>query len=925
MLAAALVASPAPAQIPTLAPPWDGNPISPGLGPTYGEPWCAEAAPGSSIANQQGSPLALIPQEAVGCTLAKFEAEAAAKGVPDRMDYSVIGQSSTGKDIHAAVVNALETPQQQRDYERWQQIRAIELDDPAGAQALLGSFGADVKIPIFVQGNIHGNEEEGTDAMMQVLRDLVTLPRGTNPVVDTILDHAILIVIPMINPDGRLAGTRSNGNGFDMNRDYLVQSQREVRLSVDVQQEWLAPVGLDLHGYVNPTLIDGLTKPHNPGIEYDTFLYWNQRRLDANEAALAAVGMPITRPVNHYNMLGVPPGHPYLAEGWDDWGPFYTQTYMAFYGVDSSTVEMCSTAGAGGVCDGRFGSKRSQYLSFYSSADYWLDHRHELMDDQLEIFLRGVTDRARNNCCGDPVIASRGFTEDQHNWMVEYPKAYVIPQNGGGQRSDAEANRLVRWLLDNGIEVTRVTADLSWGGGTFPAGSYVVWMDQALRGMALTALSAGQDISNRITQLYATPAAWSHGLLWGADVVEIPRGDGTFAPATTPIDAPNPLQGGVAGGPEAPADWYSVTLRGVGEYRAVLDLLRGGVDGEVVEEDFVSTTGGPMPAGSLIFPYDPGTAAALDALGKAAGLSVERNVGVEKPATTRLSEAPRVAILVNNANPARTDTSESLRAIFGPNAGFVSTVNGADSLQNSATDPLADYDVIYNTGQGWPGATGTTAQDRLRAFFQRGGGYIGTGVSTNNYAFLTGGGLVQGSFTQGSQTAYGGIAMWKNAGGADSPLTGGFPTQDYLYLPSNVTYFTATPTGSAVDGRYHPDMVGSGLNGPSPGFVAGLWRLRTAAANEAPVIVHGTTTANSRYLGLATNPFSRQDAEREWALIAQAALWSNLTDDEVVVGVGSLGSAPGAVGIWDSIGDPRQLREPEGVWTSGQPGTRAED
>jgi len=36
----------------------------------------------------------------------------------------------------------------------------------------------------------------------------------------------------------------------------------------------------------------------------------------------------------------------------------------------------------------------------------------------------------------------------------------------------------------------------------------------------------------------------------------------------------------------------------------------------------------------------------------------------------------------------------------------------------------------------------------------------------------------------------------------------------------------------------------------------------------------------SRYLGLATNPFSRGDAEREWPLIGQAALWSNLTDEE---------------------------------------------
>jgi hypothetical protein len=44
-------------------------------------------------------------------------------------------------------------------------------------------------------------------------------------------------------------------------------------------------------------------------------------------------------------------------------------------------------------------------------------------------------------------------------------------------------------------------------------------------------------------------------------------------------------------------------------------------------------------------------------------------------------------------------------------------------------------------------------------------------------------------------------------------------------------------------------------------------------------VVHGETSIGSRYVGLATNPFSRGDAEREWLLMGQAALWSNLTDD----------------------------------------------
>ena len=313
----------------------------------------------------------------------------------------------------------------------------------------------------------------------------------------------------------------------------------------------------------------------------------------------------------------------------------------------------------------------------------------------------------------------------------------------------------------------------------------------------------------------------------------------------------------------------------------MLSLLRSGVSGEIAEASFTSTTGGLMPAGSLIFPNDAATKAAIHASGLASGMFYERNVGVTKPATTKLAEAPKVAILVNSANPANSDTSQGVKAIFGADATFVSVTTGANSIQLAPTDPLAGIDVIYNTGQAFPSAANATARARLNAFFARGGGYIGTAVSTTNFSFLTGAvpALVTGTFTQTSSSAGGGITSWNNVGGADSPLTGGYPATDFLFMPSNVTYFTAIPTGAVVDGRNNANMVGTAPNGPSPGFVAGLWRNRAATSNNAPVIIHGNTTANSRYLGYAANPFSRQDAEREWTLIGQAALWSNQTDE----------------------------------------------
>ena len=44
------------------------------------------------------------------------------------------------------------------------------------------------------------------------------------------------------------------------------------------------------------------------------------------------------------------------------------------------------------------------------------------------------------------------------------------------------------------------------------------------------------------------------------------------------------------------------------------------------------------------------------------------------------------------------------------------------------TDPLANYDLIFNTGV-YPGAANLTARARLGTFFAAGGGYIGAGMN----------------------------------------------------------------------------------------------------------------------------------------------------------------------------------------------------
>ena len=162
-----------------------------------------------------------------------------------------------------------------------------------------------------------------------------------------------------------------------------------------------------------------------------------------------------------------------MPQGWDDWGPFYTGQYGQLRGLDASTIEMCweddASCGIDGVAPqaiGRAGALRSQELSVFSSVDFVIENRREMMFDQFEIYRRGVEDAARVRLT-DPVPVVG--TAADHDYMTDYPRAHVIPV-GNGQRSDAEAKRLVDFLLENDIEVSRLRRDYRLGGQVFRGG-----------------------------------------------------------------------------------------------------------------------------------------------------------------------------------------------------------------------------------------------------------------------------------------------------------------------------------------------------------------------------------------------------------------------------------------------------------------------
>jgi len=837
----------APHAIAGLRPPWCGEPAEDSAG----------SLPDGSGAGDPAGSFPHIPYYAIRCTLEEIVAKSAG-----RMYLQAIGRSALGRELFLVTVNAQETVQQRQDLQAWQQVRKVALDDPVRGQALLASYGDRVKLPIFIQGAIHGNEYEGVEAIFTMLERLATTPYGTDPEVDAALDHAILLFNVIQNPDGRIAGTRANGDGFDLNRDFLTQSQPETRASISVIQQWLPVDLLDLHGYVAPTLVEGTTKPHNPGIDFDLWLKWNQPRLDANEAALAAVGLGITRPVNQWCSTGNPPFNglcpdgepagPAEAEGWDDWGPFYTPMYAQQIGLNGSTVEMCNSTGTacglpGGTTHqrGRLGARLAQEVVIASTVRFDIAHRSALLTDELERYRRGVSNAPRPECCEPP------FDVD-NNWMLEFPTAYIIPI-GPLQRSEPEANRLVDWLTSNGIIVHEMKQPYPFDGVTYPRGSYVVFMTQAFRGLADTALSIGANISAEITRLYAPPAAWSHGYLWGADVVTVPR-DAEFAPQINRVLKASHLLGGLEPGPAA---GYALAIDSPTAVRTLNGLMGEGFAAQLARAPFIAADGTMMPAGSVLFAADTATKVRLASIGRANDVRFRRVDGPVGP-TEPIDRKPRILVLAGSLN-------QDLWSL--QNIGFAPDLLSTAELNGAAVNPLPAYDVIWNAGP-YPSTAGATARARLQAFFAGGGGYIGVGA--DGAAFLATGGLVSGLTTvMRPGNGRSAIVNWVNEASSDSPITGASPERDTAIMDPP-TWFTSIPASMSADGRFPinlEDVVGSGF-----------WPLdfQSVSAAGAAVIAHGTTTARAaRVVLFAMNPLYRADPEREWAMVGLAAYWAD--------------------------------------------------
>jgi hypothetical protein len=332
---------------------------------------------------------------------------------------------------------------------------------------------ADQPAIVFMGGSIHGFELSGSEGVLKLLERLTTLDDEET---HTLLDNTVLLLDPMINPDGRDAfahrnhrsigrepkaprddwsndfngweaiGFRTGHYFFDTNRDWWAHTQRETRARVPTIAEWRPQVVIDLHEmgsdvefYFDPP--DQPYGPFFPEFAKRWFVNFGESYAEAFDDA----------------------GFEYMTrERYNFFYPGYTTSWGSYQGAVGMLYEQGSTRGLA-----------------IERADESVRRLADALEQQYTAALTAVRVAAnrREELLTDYVAALRETIAEGERGYVRY---LIVPGE-----NDQLSSELVALLRRNGVEVGRLTEETTLTGlrgregastldRAFPVGTYVV-------------------------------------------------------------------------------------------------------------------------------------------------------------------------------------------------------------------------------------------------------------------------------------------------------------------------------------------------------------------------------------------------------------------------------------------------------------------
>jgi len=405
----------------------------------------------------------------------------------ERVRFREYGKSTEGRPMVMAIISAPETLKR---LDRFQQIQKKLADPRVTSAEEAARLAAEGKTIVLITCSVHATEIASTSTAIEFAHNLAT---STDVRVKTILDNTIVLLAPSINPDGldlvtgwyrKTLGTAHEGTsppvlyqkyvGHDNNRDWYIFSQAENRAVVkEIHNVWHPQIVYDVHQMgitAGRMFVPPWMDPVEPNID----------PLIAQQCNM--VGMIMAADLTAAGRKGV-----VVNAMYDYWTP--ARHYQSYHGGLRILTESASARLASPV-NVKFEQLSNQSQGYSAREKSW---------NHLEPWAGGdwtlrdiITDQliAMESLCHTAAIRREDFLKNFYainKRAVERrgPYAFLLPPT---QTDPGAAKKLLETMDFGAIEVEKASLAFTVGAKQYPAGTFVIRMQQPWSSFAKTLL-----------------------------------------------------------------------------------------------------------------------------------------------------------------------------------------------------------------------------------------------------------------------------------------------------------------------------------------------------------------------------------------------------------------------------------------------------
>ena len=602
--------------------------------PHFVSPWVSYVPQSDSVPSPEKfwGRIMGAPGELLGTEKTYAYARALAKASP-RVRVFTIGLSEEGREI---LMLAIADEAGIRDLDRLKAATAALADprrtDKTAAEKLI----ANSRPVYYFNAALHSDETGSTEAMVELAYRLAV---SEQPMIQRIRERMIVLINPISNPDGRdkmvdwfyryLKGKTdrnmlprqsppywSKYTFVDINRDTHQQTHETTKAVHRMFHEWHPTVVHDLHEGVPLMMTWNGTGPYNPNIDPITYAEFLELSFHEVEA-MTAMGMPGVSTWNfgeafaHLYLDSVAMNHNSIGRGYETFGNGSAETEKRSISPSSRTMEWYRPVPAPAeVTWSARDNLNYQETGALAALDEAASHSQEML---------------RN-------FYQKGWDSWQKG-LTQPPYAFVIPENQGDPSRVAQ---MIERLMAQRIEVGRAQNPIQVKEGTFPAGTYVVRLDQPYRNYAVDLLTA-QHYPKDGEPPY-DDVSWELPVNYHLQAIPIADPSVREAPLTPLTEVPHP-SGQISGtGPV-----YLLTDTGQESFLAARYRLAK-FEIQIAERDF-EQGGAKFPAGTWIITTQPGLHEAIAAAAAELGLDFVQ-IAAAPDVPRHHAKAPRIGVWV---------------------------------------------------------------------------------------------------------------------------------------------------------------------------------------------------------------------------------------------------------------------------------------